>query len=56
MRPSGYHCEHTVVTPGSEDRGTRRLVEERAGEPAGERARSDDRYAPYGSTHDASSR
>ncbi|HEY2794379.1 MAG TPA: ribonuclease domain-containing protein, partial [Micromonosporaceae bacterium] len=25
-RPSGYYREYTVVTPGSPDRGTRRLV------------------------------
>jgi ribonuclease T1 len=25
-RPAGYYREYTVVTPGSDDRGTRRLV------------------------------
>ncbi|WP_329564028.1 ribonuclease domain-containing protein [Kitasatospora sp. NBC_01266] len=30
--PSGYYHEYTVVTPGSGDRGTRRIVTGKAGE------------------------
>lgn len=31
-RPSGYYREYTVVTPGSDDRGDRRIVAGRDGE------------------------
>jgi len=31
-QPKGYYHEYTVVTPGSDDRGTRRVVTGRAGE------------------------
>lgn len=42
-RPSGYYREYTVVTPGSIDRGARRIV---AG-AAGERYYTDDHYASF---------
>ncbi len=32
QRPSGYYQEFTVVTPGSDDRGARRLIRGREGE------------------------
>ena len=31
-RPSGYYREYTVITPGSDDRGARRIVAGRDGE------------------------
>jgi ribonuclease T1 len=40
---SGYYHEYTVVTPGSSDRGARRLI---AGK-AGERYYTDDHYATF---------
>lgn len=42
-RPSGYYAEYTVVTPGSPDRGARRIV---AGD-GGERYYTDDHYASF---------
>lgn len=32
MRPGGYYREYTVKTPGSRDRGARRIVASQAGE------------------------
>ena len=32
IRPSGYYREYTVVTPGSDDRGVRRIVAGAGGE------------------------
>ncbi|HEU5088418.1 MAG TPA: ribonuclease domain-containing protein [Roseiflexaceae bacterium] len=42
-RPSGYYHEYTVVTPGSDDRGARRIV---AGSQ-GELYYTDDHYASF---------
>jgi ribonuclease T1 len=42
-RPNGYYREYTVETPGSPDRGARRIV---AGE-GGERYYTDDHYASF---------
>jgi ribonuclease T1 len=42
-RPSGYYREYTVVTPGSGDRGARRIV---AGQQ-GEEYYTDDHYASF---------
>jgi ribonuclease T1 len=42
-QPDGYYREFTVVTPGSPDRGARRIV---AGE-AGERFYTDDHYTSF---------
>ena len=42
-RPSGYYREFTVVTPGSSDRGARRIV---AGDD-GDRYYTDDHYASF---------
>lgn len=42
-RPRGYYREYTVVTPGSPDRGARRIV---AGD-AGELYYTDDHYATF---------
>jgi ribonuclease T1 len=42
-QPDGYYREFTVVTPGSPDRGARRIV---AGE-AGERFYTNDHYASF---------
>jgi ribonuclease T1 len=42
-RPSGYYAEYTVATPGSPDRGARRIV---AGD-GGERYYTDDHYASF---------
>ena len=32
LRPTGYYHEYTVITPGSSDRGTRRVITGDAGE------------------------
>jgi ribonuclease T1 len=42
-QPKGYYHEYTVVTPGSKDRGARRII---AGEK-GERFYTDDHYASF---------
>lgn len=42
-QPQGYYQEYTVITPGSRDRGARRIV---AGEN-GERYYTDDHYASF---------
>ncbi|GHG41930.1 ribonuclease [Sinomonas cellulolyticus] len=42
-RASGYYHEYTVVTPGSQDRGARRIV---AGDQ-GEKYYTDDHYASF---------
>jgi ribonuclease T1 len=42
-QPNGYYHEYTVVTPGSKDRGARRII---AGEK-GERFYTDDHYASF---------
>jgi ribonuclease T1 len=42
-QPQGYYLEYTVITPGSSDRGARRII---AGE-AGERYYTDDHYASF---------
>jgi len=42
-RPSGTYHEYTVVTPGSSDRGARRIVIGRAGE----RYYTDDHYDSF---------
>ncbi len=42
-RPSGYYREFTVVTPGSSDRGARRIV---SGDD-GDRYYTDDHYASF---------
>ena len=42
-QPAGYYAEYTVITPGSPDRGARRIV---AGE-AGEMYYTDDHYASF---------
>ncbi|MGA8255019.1 MAG: ribonuclease domain-containing protein [Nocardioides sp.] len=42
-QPRGYYTEYTVMTPGSDDRGARRIV---AGEN-GERYWTDDHYATF---------
>ena len=41
--PRGYYREYTVVTPGSDDRGARRIID---GE-AGDRYYTDDHYASF---------
>lgn len=41
--PSGYYHEYTVVTPGSPDRGTRRIITG----SNGERFYTDDHYATF---------
>jgi ribonuclease T1 len=41
--PSGYYREYTVVTPGSDDRGARRIIAGRAGEIY----YTDDHYASF---------
>jgi len=43
QQPQGYYQEYTVITPGSRDRGARRIV---TGE-AGERYYTDDHYASF---------
>ncbi|MBA3468405.1 MAG: hypothetical protein H0T53_02050 [Herpetosiphonaceae bacterium] len=42
-QPSGYYREYTIITPGSADRGARRIV---AGD-AGELYYTDDHYASF---------
>lgn len=42
-KPSGYYHEYTVVTPGSSDRGARRIVEGQQGESY----YTDDHYASF---------
>ena len=42
-QPQGYYLEYTVITPGSSDRGARRII---AGE-AGERYYTDDHYDSF---------
>ena len=42
-RPAGYYREYTVVTPGSDDRGTRRLVVGSGGDVY----YTDDHYASF---------
>lgn len=42
-QPGGYYHEYTVITPGSSDRGARRII---AGEE-GERYYTDDHYASF---------
>jgi ribonuclease T1 len=42
-KPNGYYHEYTVVTPGSPDRGARRII---AGEK-GERYYTDDHYDSF---------
>ena len=42
-RPKGYYREYTVVTPGSDDRGARRII---AGE-CGDQWYTDDHYASF---------
>jgi len=42
-QPRGYYAEYTVITPGSDDRGARRIV---AG-GSGERYWTDDHYASF---------
>lgn len=42
-KPSGYYHEYTVVTPGSSDRGARRIVEGQQGELY----YTDDHYASF---------
>jgi len=44
-QPAGYYHEYTVVTPGSEDRGARRIVA--GGLGAGELYYSDDHYSSF---------
>jgi ribonuclease T1 len=50
-RPRGYYTEYTVPTPGSRDRGARRIVAGRgeAGDPAtsGEYYYTDDHYRSF---------
>jgi ribonuclease T1 len=51
VRPRGYYSEYTVRTPGSRDRGARRIVAGRgaAGDPAssGEYYYTDDHYETF---------
>jgi ribonuclease T1 len=42
-KPSGYYREYTVITPGSSDRGARRIVSGQAGEYY----YTDDHYASF---------
>jgi len=42
-QPSGYYHEYTVVTPGADDRGARRIVTGKAGE----QFYTDDHYASF---------
>ena len=42
-RPDGYYHEYTVITPGSADRGARRII---AGQP-GEYYYTDDHYDSF---------
>ena len=42
-QPSGYYREYTVVTPGSDDRGARRIISGRDGD----RYYTDDHYASF---------
>jgi len=45
QRPRGYYREYTVETPGSRDRGARRIVT--GGEPPGEYWYTDDHYRSF---------
>jgi ribonuclease T1 len=51
LRPRGYYTEYTVPTPGSRDRGARRIVAGRGatGDPAtsGEYYYTDDHYESF---------
>lgn len=51
LRPAGYYSEYTVRTPGSRDRGARRIVAGKGstGDPAtsGEYYYTDDHYASF---------
>ena len=44
-RPGGYYREYTVVTPGSDDRGARRIIT--GGDPPVEYWYSDDHYRSF---------
>lgn len=44
-RPGGYYREYTVVTPGSDDRGARRIIT--GGDPPVEYWYSDDHYQSF---------
>lgn len=44
-RPQGYYREYTVETPGSGDRGARRIIS--GGDPPGEYFYSDDHYRSF---------
>jgi guanyl-specific ribonuclease Sa len=44
-RPRGWYREYTVETPGSDDRGARRIVA--GGDPPGEFWYSDDHYRSF---------
>jgi guanyl-specific ribonuclease Sa len=44
-RPQGYYREYTVVTPGTRDRGARRLVS--GGDPPAEYFYTDDHYRTF---------
>jgi guanyl-specific ribonuclease Sa len=44
-RPRGYYREYTVVTPGSPDRGARRIVS--GGQPPAEFWYTDDHYRSF---------
>ena len=44
-QPRGYYCEYTVITPGSSDRGARRIVT--GGDPPSEFHYTDDHYRSF---------